>query len=106
MEATSATAAVLSNLDILERIMTFLPKPVDVRRCAGVNKTFRQCTLSDSLWKGRAALLPTVKLSGCTSGIEELLLDKFAQSVSMLLVRPSYTYSWIGCARVQPRLCL
>jgi hypothetical protein len=83
-----AAAAVLRYIpDILERVLSFLPKPADVRRCAAVSKSFLAAARSESMWKARAALLPTVELSGATPGHEELLVQRMSMHVEKLLVR-------------------
>ena len=87
-----AVEAVLSNLEILERIMTLLPKPADVRRCGRVDKSFRACSRSDSLWRSRADMHPTAQLSGVTPNHEDLLIQRIEQHVGKLLVRARSFY--------------
>jgi hypothetical protein len=52
-----------------------------------VNKTFREACGTETLWEARAALLPTVVLSGVTSGHSDLLLERSTIHVEKLLVR-------------------
>jgi|AntAceMinimDraft_5_1070358.scaffolds.fasta_scaffold08599_1 hypothetical protein len=86
-DSAYGAAAVLANADLLERVLSFLPKPAQVRCCAAVNRTFRDACKAETLWKVRAALLPTVVLSGATSGHGELLLGRTRMHVEKLLVR-------------------
>jgi hypothetical protein len=80
-------AAVLADPKILERVLSFLPKPVDVRCCAAVNKIFCDVCKAATLWKARAALLPTVVLSGATPAHRKLLLKRTKICMGKLLVR-------------------
>jgi hypothetical protein len=86
-ENDAARRRCLTNPDILERVLSLLPKPADVRRCATVSSSFRAAALSDSTWRARAALLPTVELSGATPGHEALLARRMVVHVERFMVR-------------------
>ena len=97
-------AAVLADPKILERVLGFLPKPADVRCCAGVNKTFRDVCKAATLWKARVALLPTVVLSGATPAYRKLLLKRTKMCMGKLLVRTVREACMIRVAPyIQPR---
>jgi hypothetical protein len=46
----NAIAEVLESRDLLERVLSFLPTPGDVARCAAVNRAFRIACVSEAVW--------------------------------------------------------
>jgi hypothetical protein len=41
---------VLENHDLLERVLSYLPTPGDVTRCAGVDRAFRAAAAAEAVW--------------------------------------------------------
>ena len=64
---------VLGNLDLIERIVLFLPTNADVKRSAGVNKMFNAASKSTTLWKARAARRPTLTVENTNLNLPLLL---------------------------------